>query len=70
METAEGVWDMMQLYSSKKWTLGFYLKPCTFWCLTRNRHACEMMPRTSRLLQKHLPTADVPYIHYNTEDSG
>lgn len=26
------------------------------------------MPRTTQLLQKYLPTADVPYIHYNTEE--
>ncbi|CAK9099007.1 unnamed protein product [Durusdinium trenchii] len=52
VETSQGAWDMIQLYSSRTW----------------NADACELMPRTSRFLQKHLPTADVPYIHYNTEE--
>ncbi|CAJ1337292.1 unnamed protein product, partial [Effrenium voratum] len=52
VEKSDGVWDMLQLYSSRKW----------------DEEACDLMPRTARLLQQHLPTADVPYIHYNTEE--
>eukprot|EP00434_Breviolum_minutum_P019039 symbB.v1.2.016784.t2/scaffold1290.1/size126440/5 len=52
VETSQGVWDMLQLYSSRRWNL----------------EACDLMPRTAELLQKYLPTANLPYIHYNTEE--
>jgi len=49
----EGVWDMLQLYSGRKW----------------NQEACELAPCTTALLQKFLPSAaGVPYVHYNTEE--
>ena len=76
METSQGAWDMIQLYSSfaleglqakeRVACKGVYIHVGKN--LPRNADACELMPRTSRFLQKHLPTADVPYIHYNTED--
>mmetsp|Transcript_11579 Transcript_11579/g.30976 ORF Transcript_11579/g.30976 Transcript_11579/m.30976 type:complete len:404 (+) Transcript_11579:49-1260(+) len=47
-----GTWDMLQLYSGRKW----------------NEDACAMAPRTTALLRPHLPTADLPYVHYNTEE--
>lgn len=47
-----GVWDMLQLYSRRLW----------------HEDMCALAPRTSSLLRRHLPTADVPYIHYNTEE--
>lgn len=47
-----GVWDMLQLYVSRRW----------------QQEACQLLPRTARLLRKHLPSADVPYVHYNTEE--
>ena len=47
-----GVWDMLQLYSGRRWNPG----------------PCELMPFTAALLQQHLPSADVPYIHYNSEE--
>lgn len=52
VEGTGGVWDMLQLYSGRKW----------------NEDACALMPRTSALLRPRFPTADVPYIHYNTEE--
>mmetsp|Transcript_49676 Transcript_49676/g.144059 ORF Transcript_49676/g.144059 Transcript_49676/m.144059 type:complete len:412 (-) Transcript_49676:374-1609(-) len=47
-----GVWDMLQLYSGRRW----------------HEDACALAPRTSALLRNHLPTTEVPYIHYNTEE--
>eukprot|EP00931_Biecheleriopsis_adriatica_P119058 TRINITY_DN94344_c0_g1_i1.p1 TRINITY_DN94344_c0_g1~~TRINITY_DN94344_c0_g1_i1.p1 ORF type:complete len:418 (-),score=87.56 TRINITY_DN94344_c0_g1_i1:40-1272(-) len=48
----EGVWDMLQLYVGRRW----------------NEDLCDLMPRTSTLLRSQFPSADVPYIHYNTEE--
>jgi len=50
--TENGVWDMVQLYVSRQW----------------HEEACKLMPRTAKLLRSHLPSADVPYVHYNTEE--
>lgn len=47
-----GVWDMLQLYSNRKW----------------HDESCALAPRTSKLLKRYLPSADVPYVHYNTEE--
>ncbi|CAE7683577.1 ASPH [Symbiodinium pilosum] len=47
-----GVWDMLQLYSGRQW----------------NEDACALLPFTASLLRQFLPSADVPYIHYNTEE--
>eukprot|EP00439_Symbiodinium_sp_Y106_P023599 s3796_g2.t2 len=47
-----GVWDMLQLYVGRQW----------------NQDACALMPSTAALLQQHLPSTDVPYIHYNSEE--
>ncbi|CAE8664274.1 unnamed protein product, partial [Polarella glacialis] len=52
VEGQGGVWDMFQLYNSRRW----------------DEDACELVPRTSALLRTQLPSADVPYIHYNTEE--
>eukprot|EP00927_Polykrikos_kofoidii_P074877 TRINITY_DN70927_c0_g1_i1.p1 TRINITY_DN70927_c0_g1~~TRINITY_DN70927_c0_g1_i1.p1 ORF type:complete len:428 (-),score=53.63 TRINITY_DN70927_c0_g1_i1:23-1306(-) len=50
----DGVWDMVQLYSHRRW----------------HKEACALAPRATALLRKHLPsTVDVPYIHYNTEEA-
>eukprot|EP00933_Yihiella_yeosuensis_P035914 TRINITY_DN2957_c1_g1_i1.p1 TRINITY_DN2957_c1_g1~~TRINITY_DN2957_c1_g1_i1.p1 ORF type:complete len:419 (+),score=64.80 TRINITY_DN2957_c1_g1_i1:69-1325(+) len=48
----DGVWDMLQLYSSRKW----------------HKQACAIVPQISSLLRMHLPTSSLPYIHYNTEE--
>lgn len=52
VEESGGVWDMLQLYSSRRW----------------HDEACALLPRTTRLLKRHLPSTDVPYVHYNTEE--
>lgn len=48
-----GVWDMLQLYSGRIW----------------HPEASDLAPRTSALLKHYLPSADLPYIHYNTEEA-
>eukprot|EP00929_Paragymnodinium_shiwhaense_P080938 TRINITY_DN42251_c0_g1_i1.p1 TRINITY_DN42251_c0_g1~~TRINITY_DN42251_c0_g1_i1.p1 ORF type:complete len:409 (+),score=77.82 TRINITY_DN42251_c0_g1_i1:74-1300(+) len=48
-----GAWDMLQLYCNKIW----------------QPEACELAPRTSKLLREHLPSAGIPYVHYNTEEA-
>lgn len=48
----ESTWDMLQLYKGRKW----------------DEDACELAPRTAALLKPLLPSADVPYVHYNTEE--
>lgn len=50
--TESGVWDMVQLFVSRQW----------------REEECRMMPRTAELLRRQLPSADVPYVHYNTEE--
>eukprot|EP00928_Gymnodinium_smaydae_P016924 TRINITY_DN16422_c0_g1_i1.p1 TRINITY_DN16422_c0_g1~~TRINITY_DN16422_c0_g1_i1.p1 ORF type:complete len:414 (-),score=102.74 TRINITY_DN16422_c0_g1_i1:16-1257(-) len=53
VEGGGGVWDMLQLYSGRRW----------------NEEACELAPKTAALLRESLPSADVPYVHYNTEEA-
>jgi len=48
-----GAWDMLQLYSGRRW----------------HEEACALAPRASALLRARLPSADVPYVHYNTEEA-
>jgi len=47
-----GDWDMLQLYVNKKW----------------DDHALALLPRSRHLLRGLLPSADLPYVHYNTEE--
>ena len=48
----EGVWDMAQLYVNREW----------------KADACALAPRTAALLKPLLPSSEIPYIHYNTEE--
>eukprot|EP00403_Amphidinium_massartii_P005021 CAMPEP_0178374672 /NCGR_PEP_ID=MMETSP0689_2-20121128/2496_1 /TAXON_ID=160604 /ORGANISM="Amphidinium massartii, Strain CS-259" /LENGTH=375 /DNA_ID=CAMNT_0019994647 /DNA_START=31 /DNA_END=1155 /DNA_ORIENTATION=- len=48
----DGDWDMLQLYMNKQW----------------DEAAMRLLPRSGPHLRGLLPSADLPYIHYNTEE--